>query len=134
MDTIEFVLCDKMYSVMNGVFSQWLVGELNERGWSNAELARRAGVTRGAIGNLVRDDRQPGPDMLNAIAGAFGYPPEKLFQIAGILPEQSPTTENTSLIDMLFGKLTGDEQQEVIEYLRMKVRLKEQREARTKPK
>ena len=56
-------------------------------------MARIAGVTRGAIGNVLRGDRQPGPELLTAIANAFKIPPAHVFRIAGVLPEKPECDE-----------------------------------------
>lgn len=34
-------------------FGNWLQGELDKRGWRQAELARRAGVTRAGINGIL---------------------------------------------------------------------------------
>src|SRR5690606_5343811 len=86
----EYARCGKMYSTVNNNtndFVSWLKGEMKARGWSQAELARRAGVTRGAIGNVLRGDRGPGRDLLIAIAGALNYPSETVFRQAQFFPE-----------------------------------------------
>ncbi|MCJ7532270.1 MAG: helix-turn-helix transcriptional regulator [Anaerolineales bacterium] len=60
---------------------------MDKKGWGQRELARQAKVSQGSIGNVIRGDRQPGPDLCHAIARALKLPPEAVFRAAGILPE-----------------------------------------------
>ena len=60
--------------------------KMEERDWRQADLARRAGLSGGALSNILNDNRNPGPEVLTAIAKAFDEPPELVFRIAGILP------------------------------------------------
>jgi len=97
-------------------FIQWLIDELNERDWSMNELARRAGVTSGAISLVMSMQRKPGPELLLGIAQALQLPPETVFRKAGIFPdnvdlEPSMTRQRA---DFLFSHLTLDEQAAVI--------------------
>ena len=45
---------------------------LAERGWSKAELARRAGVTTSTICNMLRRNTRPGMETLEKYCDAFG--------------------------------------------------------------
>lgn len=50
-----------------------LIGEIRERsGLSQAELARRAGMTRSVVNAYERGQRQPGVDALTRLASAAG--------------------------------------------------------------
>ena len=70
-------------------FSDWLTRELGERGWSNSELARRAGVVPSTVSMAISERNQPGEKLCRGIAHAFGIPPIEVFQLAGILPRLS---------------------------------------------
>jgi len=75
------------------LFSDWLIIQLNERGWSQAELARQAGVTRSAISAVIVGTRSAGNELCEAIAHAFKLPPETVFRAAGILPKNHEVSE-----------------------------------------
>lgn len=80
---------------MNNLFT-WMNDEMNERGWSYAELARRSGLSPSTI-SLTNSGRNSATwDFCLAIANAFGEPPENVFRIAGLLPEaaRGETLEN----------------------------------------
>ncbi len=59
------------------------VRQLREsREWSQAELARRAGVTKSAISTYELDMRTPSADVVCAFAKAFGVSSDYLLGIA----------------------------------------------------
>jgi transcriptional regulator with XRE-family HTH domain len=119
-----------MYSTVNNNtndFVRWLKGEMKARGWSQAELARRAGVTRGAIGNVLRGDRGPGRDLLIAIAGALNYPPETVFREAQFFPEtgEDPRFE---ILRHLLMQMSEEDRSLVVAFARMILSFREQRD------
>lgn len=71
---------------MDTMFKEWLSGEMEARGWSQAELARRANTSRSAINGLLSGWRGPGPDLARSIAHALKLPDETVFRAAGLLP------------------------------------------------
>jgi transcriptional regulator with XRE-family HTH domain len=128
LDTIESNFGNKMYSLMNSVdFANWLQDEMSRHGWSNSELARQAGVTRGAIGNILRGDRNTGSELCQAIARAFNLPAEQVFQKAGLLP---PVAEKNAKIEELahLANLLGndDDIQDLIEIAKIRLKRKEE--------
>jgi len=66
-------------------FIEWLSQEIRIRKWTQAELADRAGVTRGAVSHIFSGTRQPGIDMLKAVAHALNLSTEEVFRAAGVL-------------------------------------------------
>ena len=47
---------------MSDKFRAWLSEELDQRGWSQSELARRAGVSQFAVSSVISGNRNPGAD------------------------------------------------------------------------
>lgn len=74
-------------------FATWLLGELETRGWSRAELARRAGISAAVVDQIVNGMANPGLKVCQGIARAFNMPLEDTLRLAGILPslEDEPT-------------------------------------------
>lgn len=66
-------------------FASWLVQELEARGWSRAELARRGGVTSTSVDQVVNGLTRPGLKFARAVARAFEMPEEDVMRRAGIL-------------------------------------------------
>lgn len=59
-------------------FGKRLYSAMLRKGWSQAELARRAGVLRDSISNYVRGNNMPDAVNLNKMAEALGMKPEEL--------------------------------------------------------
>lgn len=103
-------------TVDNLSFSDWLTTQLQEKGMSQADLARKSGVTRQAINNYVNGMRQS-PDMnsVKKIARALGVPVEEVLRITNILP---PTTIPPELerLRFILGLLPPDRQEDLVNY------------------
>lgn len=67
-------------------FTTWLISEMNDRGWNNSELARRAGLVPSTISMVISEHKRPGPNFCNGAARALRLPPERVFRLAGLLP------------------------------------------------
>lgn len=123
-----------MYSIVNILFSEWLYQQIDKRGWSQSELARRAKVSRTAISNVLNNNRQPGTDLCLAIADAFKMPPEHVFRAAGLLP---PNPDNDPLLDRanhLLAQLPPEKQQEALAFLDFLVERSQSSEPDTRPR
>ncbi len=56
-------------------FATWIRDELNRRGWSQASLAERAGLSRSSISKMLTSGRRkPGMRFFVGIAAAFEMP------------------------------------------------------------
>lgn len=67
-------------------FANWLMREIEERGWTNAELARRAGISAPNVSMVISGQKGIGWEFCLGIARALGYPPEDVLRRAGLLP------------------------------------------------
>lgn len=66
------------------------------RNWSQADLARYANLNRAVINKLLNGkSTTPRHSTLGAIARAFKIPVERVYRIAGLLPEV-PVTEDVN--------------------------------------
>lgn len=52
---------DKLFVYTTMSFGDWLRSQINERGWSNAEFARRTGMSPTYIGDLIRGHKKDSP-------------------------------------------------------------------------
>lgn len=103
-----------LFTVSNIDFSEWLIGELNKRQWSQSDLARAAGTNPSSISHLVNRTRFPGKEICQAIAQAFGYPPDVVFRAAGLLPPQQDMDDETQKMLHLFEQMTPEDQEMMI--------------------
>lgn len=77
------------------------------------------------------------PDTLKALAIAFKFPLETIYRAAGLLPPLAPEDELMNEIMHLAGDLPAQDKQDILEYVRMRNRLAEERgknESRTQRK
>jgi transcriptional regulator with XRE-family HTH domain len=72
-------------------FGDWLLQEIEKRGLTYSELARRGGTTPARVSQVISGDR-PGWDFCLAVARAFDVPAEKIFRLAGHLPPSEGET------------------------------------------
>ena len=64
----------------------WIEHEINTRGWSIRELARRSELAPTTISDVLGNRARAGLQFCNGIARAFKVPPERVFREAGLLP------------------------------------------------
>jgi transcriptional regulator with XRE-family HTH domain len=102
-------------------FSDWLQAEIHRRGWNQAELARRSGITSGQISRVLKREQSAGLDTMRAVARALDVPLFEVFVSAGLLPAHSERDSLVQqLIDML-ADLPRADQEEILELARLKV-------------
>jgi transcriptional regulator with XRE-family HTH domain len=109
-------------------FSEWLSARLSERNLSQAELARRAGVTQATISLVLSENRNPGTEFCEKVARALRMPPEEVFRAAGLLPARADTNPLDERIRYLISTLpTQEDKEDVLAYIEMRTRIAEQR-------
>jgi transcriptional regulator with XRE-family HTH domain len=107
-------------------FGEWIKHEIEKRGWTMSELARRCEVSHPAISRVVNGERGAGPDLCRAIARAFEMPEEHVFRMAGLLSQlPSPDDDLTfaQVYDMM-NRLAPEERREIMEYVEWRYRRK----------
>lgn len=77
-------------------FTDWLHNELRRRGWEQADLVRRSGMSQSQISRIMNGMRRPGPEAMTNIARALHVPADEAFRRAGLLP---PENANLTLGD-----------------------------------
>ena len=130
MNSYEYNPCGKMYSRENKVskFSVWLQREMDKRDWSMSDLARHAGVSRGAVANIMRGDRNPGVNVCEGIAKALKVSSETVYRQAGLLSPAIEKDQRAQELMHLFNLMESDDQDETIDYARLKLKRQEERE------
>ena len=86
-------------------FGIWLDNELKQREMSQADLAKKSGITPPQISRIISGARGVGEDAAQKIAMAFKLPPEEIYRIAGILPPEPNQDETLSRISHLYHTL-----------------------------
>lgn len=107
---------------------------LEERGWSQAELARRAGHHRAVIHGVVTGRRNIGRDLGISIASAFDMPPETFFRKIGLFPEDIEADSTLEQIEHLYTTLQSEQsKQQALEYMHF-LKTQEERGTYANPK
>jgi transcriptional regulator with XRE-family HTH domain len=80
------------------LFARRLFRKMTERGWTQAELARRADMNRASINKYISGHSLPSPDSLLRMAGALGIRPIDLLptELAND-PAPAPASPQVSL-------------------------------------
>lgn len=101
---------------MNDEFKAWLSNELEQRGWSYRELARRMELDQSRLSRVLSGKRKATVDFYKKVAEALGEAPETVLREAGILAsEDDPVFKEA--VDML-RNLTPEQRQEAVRYIR----------------
>lgn len=86
----------------------WLISELDERGWSHRELARRAGFSQTTVSQVIAENRSPTWDFCAGVAQALGVPVDEVFTLAGLKrPLPPPVAEEREVLALLRGLSDG---------------------------
>ena len=113
------VTFNKRYVIIEAVdnnLSTWILSQLDERGWSQSELARRSGLTRTTISKIISEQSSLGIDSMTGLAKAFRLPVTEILQQAGLIPKIPEATAKEEQILFMFRQMTPEQQQDVIDY------------------
>ncbi len=109
-------------------FVDWLNSQLAERKMSPADLARSMKKDQGIVSRILRGERKPSPETLEAISKALKLPVETVFQAAGILPTRNSdlSPKKRELLNRLEG---ADEEtiQDTIDMLETALKMQQRR-------
>lgn len=103
--------------LMNKTVGEWLAEELQRAGISQAEVARKSGVSAAHITKVLKGERGLGESALRAIAEALKIPPEQAFREVGFLPPVPAKTEQTEQLLYLFNQLPQNEKDRLIHHI-----------------
>ena len=110
---------------VNERFARWVTAELDERGWSQSQAARRGGFSASMLSKVVAGSANPGLDLFQGIAVAFRIPLEDVLRQAGILPDYGPIPAEVRTWAARMMKLSEDERREVVNLVEIGLRLAE---------
>lgn len=100
--------------------TDWLLNELHVRDWTQAELARRAGVSRAAISDIISGKRNMGKDLAQSVSEALKIPIEEIYRAAGLLPPKPEENRIIKQIAHLTHDLPEQEQNDILEFVKKK--------------
>jgi transcriptional regulator with XRE-family HTH domain len=119
----------------NFAWVDWIIAEREKNGWTQARLAKKAGLSRTAISDYEKRKRSnPDEKSLSSIAVAFGYPPEHLLRIANILPPRPELDDVMGSVEHIFRTYKHPETREqALSYLRFLMVEERKKESNAKP-
>jgi hypothetical protein len=86
----------------NVEFATWLASEVKRRDWSFDILDRKAGLSVGTTDEVMSGTATPGWEFCLKVSWALDEPPERLFDLAGLLPSfPSAIREEMEAISLL---------------------------------
>ncbi len=92
-------------------FAEWLDDQLDLRSWSYNELARQAGVSSAGVSQVMTGRQNPGVGFCKAVAAALKVPADKVFRLAGLLPEAPERDERVDEILYYYNEMTPQMQE-----------------------
>lgn len=95
-------------------FVRWLNLEVERRGWSFRELARRAGLSSGMISKVTTQQVMPSWEFCYKISQAFKLNPVVTFRLAGLMPPGRPKVSEEEAAGALIRHLSPDYRRFVI--------------------
>ena len=98
-------------------FAEWIDHELQQRGWSRSEAARRGDFSPYMLDKVINGATKPGLSFLKKLSQAFGISLVEVLEHAGVY--EKPPTQNQW--DDIFARLTPEDQAEMLEIARIKL-------------
>lgn len=116
----SYICCGIMLD-MDDNFSNWLILELDKKKWSQADLARSAGVTRTTISDVISGKANAGFDACVGIAKALKLPPEYVLRVAGLLPKVPEKGLEEEQLLFMFRQMGDDQKKRVLDYAKFQL-------------
>ena len=109
-------------------FVEWIYGELNQHGWTQAELARRSHITPAALSRILNGDRQPGVDTIVGLSRALNVPADEILRHAGLLPPKHAIAADLRQYDDTIATIASltPENQKLVSDLVYKIKVSEE--------
>jgi transcriptional regulator with XRE-family HTH domain len=113
-------------------FGKWLREELRVRGMTQSDLARQTVRTGGdvstaEISRIIRGERGFESKTAVELAVALNLPPQVVFVAAGLMPPEPDLNVAIREMERIALQLPLEKQMEALEFLRLQLRLAEQR-------
>ena len=100
----------------------WLSKELYKRGWSQSELARRAGISQQTISAIINARNKPSTQTSKAIAKALNLPLQIVLENLGVIETKTRSKENE--ITIRLSLLSKEELQAILTIIKSLTRKK----------
>lgn len=109
----------EIISVEMDNFSVWLLQEIESRGWNQAELHRKSGLSRTVISDVLSNKVSPGYEFCIAVGKALHVPGDHIMRIAGLLPPLPERTQAHEQLLYLFDRLNDKDRQTILDMMQV---------------
>jgi transcriptional regulator with XRE-family HTH domain len=109
-------------------FGEWLRKILIDKGISQTELANRLGLKPPQVSRIISGERGTKLEILDALSDILNVPPEIIYRVAG--RKTSTKFDKSYLIEQIeleINDLSQIDQQDILEYVRLRRRIAEER-------
>lgn len=83
-------------------FNDWLLTELDDRGWNQSDLARKSGMSPGHISHILAGTRKAGLDFYQGVGRALRVPLDEVLRQAGLI---APPAADDPLIETVLRRM-----------------------------
>ncbi|HQN68836.1 MAG TPA: helix-turn-helix transcriptional regulator [Anaerolineaceae bacterium] len=101
---------------MDEQFAKWINNFIQNKGWTQAELARRANLSKASISDISSGKIIPGFDTCIKLAKAMSISPQDVLRKANLLPSVSSSQEEQENLIFLFDSLTPEKKAMLLSY------------------
>ncbi len=110
----------KIIRVSEQDFILWLREEIRNRGWKQADFARKASLAPSTVSMVLKMQKSPGMSFCRRTAKALNLPPDEILIKAGYLPNTEREIEEDKTFQQIIEvvrDLSPHQRQDVYEYL-----------------
>jgi transcriptional regulator with XRE-family HTH domain len=129
--TEQITINTRYYQLMD--FSIWLNLELETRGWSRSEAARRGNVSASMFDKVINGQAKPGINFCRGVAKAFNLPVIEVFRRAGI-GNTEDLGNKAEEIKELFSQLTTENQAHIRQQIQVLLEMQRRDDVRLSSK
>ncbi len=117
-------------TVRNKPLGDWLKEQLERKGWRQADLARKSGLTTAEVSYLVLGKgKKPDPDTIDKLARGLEVPIEQVYRAAGYMEKAPEASEILEEMQYWYERMTPEEREEWLQNGKLKVELRRKRAA-----
>lgn len=102
--------------LMDEQFAKWINEFIQNKGWTQAELARRANLSKASISDISSGKITPGFEICMKLAKAMSIPPQEVLRKANLLPSVNLSQEEQENLIFLFDNLTSEKKAMLLSY------------------
>lgn len=101
---------------MNETFVEWINKAMRENGWYQADLAKKAGVSKATISDISAGKIEPGFSVCVRLAKALSLPVTEILRVAGLIPQISAADKAMEKLTYIFENLSEEKRKSFLEY------------------